>query len=123
MKKKRKAVERPEETLEVLRHGEVAKVLPNAQPEQQDEVLHRVSVLISEADLRDMQAHFAEGKPGHPLVAVHPPQTRLTDAQREYRKAYRQRPEVREKMKAYRAARRKRLREAAKQQAAEQPSA
>ncbi len=41
-----------------------------------------------------------------------PVRSTLTDAQREKRKAYRQRPEVRERMKAYRVLRNERLRDA-----------
>lgn len=71
----------------------------------------RVMVLISEADLLLMKAAFADKQTAS--VTVHPPATRpLNDDQREKRKAYRQRPEVREKNLAYRKARAKRIRDA-----------
>jgi hypothetical protein len=71
----------------------------------------RVMVLISEADLLLMKAAFADKQTAS--VTVHPPVTRpLNDDQREKRKAYRQRPEVREKNLAYRKARAKRIRDA-----------
>jgi len=89
---------------------------PSSQAQEPAPVaLRRVSVRISADDLAAMQEHFAAGKSGNPLVAVHPPAARkdMSPAQREWRKAYRQRPEVRERNKAYRAERRKRLRAAA----------
>jgi hypothetical protein len=77
------------------------------------DAVRRVMVRISEADYLDMTRHFAEAKPGLPLVSVHPAAKRqLTTEQRKKRKAYRQRPDVREKQKAYRASRAKRIREA-----------
>jgi hypothetical protein len=70
-------------------------------------------VLVGESDLASMKAAFAEGRSA--TVTVHPPvKQELTEAQRERRKAYRQRPEVREKQKAYRTARAQRIREAKK---------
>ena len=66
------------------------KLVPG-QPDQstgeQSEILHRTFVLITATDLRIVQEHFAEGRPGLPLVSVHPPQTRTTGKAREYRKA------------------------------------
>jgi hypothetical protein len=69
-------------------------------------------VLISEADVRAMREAFAAGHEA--VVTAHRlvPEA-LTSQQRERRKAYRQRPEVREKQKAYRALRATRLRAAA----------
>jgi hypothetical protein len=80
-----------------------------AEPSATD--LRRRMVLVSEADLRSMREAFAQQR--SLTVTVHAPQkTELTEAQRERRKEYRQRPEVRAKQKAYRAARARRLREA-----------
>jgi hypothetical protein len=78
--------------------------------------LRRRMVLISEADVQSMKAAFAAGKEA--VVTVHAvPSRGLTDAQREKRRAYRQRPEVKERMKAYRQRRAARLREALTQSA------
>lgn len=78
-------------------------------PEGASEALRSMTVRVSEANVAMIQASFAEGRPAQ--VTVHPP-TKRSDSQRAYRKTYRQRPDVRERMKAYRTARRKRLREA-----------
>ena len=86
-------------------------VTPDKTASDQPEALRRVMVLVSEADLQAARAAFAEGRSA--TVTVHAPvRSALTDAQREKRRAYRQRPEVREHMKAYRVLRNKRLREA-----------
>ena len=83
-------------------------------------VLRRRMVLVSEADLQSMREAFAQQR--SVTVTAHVPQKmELTDAQREKRSAYRRRPEVREKQKAYRAARAKRIRDA-KKAAAPQPA-
>jgi hypothetical protein len=71
--------------------------------------LRRRMVLMSENDLQSMATAFAEGRPAT-VTVYRPHQGPLTEAQREKRKAYRQRPEVREKQRAYRAARTRRLR-------------
>lgn len=79
--------------------------LPVSHAKQEGEALRRVMVRISETDYSTMMAHFAEEKDGLPAVTVHAPSTgkrELTDEQREKRKAYRNRPEVKDKMKAYR---------------------
>jgi hypothetical protein len=73
--------------------------------------LRRRMVLVSETDLQSMRTAFAAGTTA--TVTVHPTEKRdLTDEQRLRRKAYRQRPEVRAKQKAYRAARAQKVREA-----------
>jgi hypothetical protein len=87
--------------------------------------LKRVMVRISEEDFTAMTQHFAEGKSGLPLVSVHPPSSgkrELTPEARAKRKEYRQRPDVREKMKAYRAKRAARVREALAQLNAAKPA-
>jgi hypothetical protein len=86
-------------------------VAPEPAAARQGGPLRRVAVLISEADVQAMQASFAEGRTAS-ITAHAPAASKLTDAQREYRKDYRQRPEVRAKQKAYRALRAKRVREA-----------
>jgi hypothetical protein len=74
-------------------------------------VLRRRMVLVAESDLQSIRDAFAAKQPV--TVTVHPPEKQaLTEAQRERRKAYRQRPEVREKQRAYRSERSKRLRAA-----------
>jgi hypothetical protein len=89
--------------------GPSVSLEPGTRSPEPAERLRRMTVLITETDLQDMQTHFLEGRPGYPLVSVHPP---AADAARAYRAAYRKRPEVREKMKAYRALRAARLRNA-----------
>jgi hypothetical protein len=96
-----------------------AEITSNTQEDPESappaETLHRVTVLVSEADLLSIREAFAQDRTAQ--VTVHMPRTReLTDAQREKRKTYRQRPEVREKHKAYRALLAKRIRVAAKAQ-------
>jgi hypothetical protein len=69
--------------------------------------LHRVSVLVSTDDLRAIQAQFAIGQPTS--VMVHPPRRKakvMSEAQREWRKAYRRRPEVKERIRQARKLRR-----------------
>lgn len=61
------------------------QVVPQIEQDEQP-IRHRTYVLITTTDLRIVQEHFAEGRPGLPLVSVHPPRSRTTDAQREYRR-------------------------------------
>src|SRR5262245_46574123 len=83
--------------------------------------MRRRMVLVSEDELRKMDTAFAEGREAI-VVTVHAvPPSSLTDGQREKRKAYRQRPEVREKQRAYRRERAKRIRAAKKAAAAPAP--
>jgi len=82
--------------------------------------LRRRMVLVSEADIQGMREAFAQQRSA--TVTVHAPQkTELTDAQRARRKQYRERPEVKEKQRAYRRARAQRLREALRATKAQEP--
>jgi hypothetical protein len=73
----------------------------------------RRTILISNDDVQRMEAAFAAGREAV-VTAYALPTCILTDGQREKRKAYRQRPDVREKQRAYRRERAKRIREAKK---------
>lgn len=119
-KRKKKAapkqpVEKQLETAGVAE--EKALIDSKGQPEGQVEVeaaLRRVTVRVSEADLEELTKRFAAGETAQVTVHAGAKGKQLTDAQREWRAAYRQRPEVRERNKAYRRERAKRIRAAAK---------
>ena len=95
-----------------VKRAKVVDDQPDQEPDEQP-ILHRTYVLITTSDLRIVQEHFAEGRPGLPLISVHPPRSRTTDKAKAYRQAYRQRPEVKAKMREYRKQRAARLRAAA----------
>lgn len=98
----------------------MAKKTTKTPAQEAPATLRRRMVLVSDTDLQSMRDAFAAKQPV--TVTVHPPETQaLTDEQRARRKAYRQRPEVREKQRAYRRERAKRLREALRA-AAPQPT-
>jgi hypothetical protein len=106
MTKKKAAVAQPLEAgveqTRVVKAGKAEKkeTAPPVSVATQPSPLHRVTVLLSEADRKAL----LDSKGQATSVTAFGTKS-MTDSQKAYRAAYVQRPEVKEKMKAYRAKR------------------